>query len=199
MRILLSALILLSSLSGYTQETPSQPKPVTRPPAFAAGSITNNIYRNSDLGIVYKIILGWVDRTTQIQDPEMTGRVLLATFEHPPEVKGDAINSAVIIAEESLASYPGIKTSAEYFGMVTEAATSQGFKVVNEPYSATVGSKTLVRSDFSKETGKVTMYQSSLVTLNKGYAVSFTVIGGSEDEVEQLVARLSFDSPTLKR
>jgi hypothetical protein len=36
------------------------------------------------------------------------------------------------------------------------------------------------------------MYQTSLVTLEKGYAVSFTFIGGSEDEVNELIERLRF-------
>ena len=61
-----------------------------------------------------------------------------------------------------------------------------------------VGVKSLVRSDFSKELGKATMYQSSLVILNKGYAVSFTFIGANEDEIEQLISHLNFNSPPVK-
>jgi hypothetical protein len=55
-----------------------------------------------------------------------------------------------------------------------------------------VGTKHLVRGDFSKETGKLIMYQASLVVLEKRYIVSFTFIAGSEDEVEQLIENLSF-------
>jgi hypothetical protein len=36
------------------------------------------------------------------------------------------------------------------------------------------------------------MWQSTLVVLVRGYAVSFTFIGGTEDEVEELVEGLSF-------
>jgi hypothetical protein len=36
------------------------------------------------------------------------------------------------------------------------------------------------------------MRQSTLVTLARGYAVSFTFIGGTQDEVEELVQGLSF-------
>jgi hypothetical protein len=170
--------------------------------ALAAGAIANSVYRNPDLGFTYKIILGWVDRTDQnrsVADNSSTGQVLLSTFEHPPEAKGEGINSAVVIAAEPLSSFPGIKTAADYFDPLTEATTSQGFKVVNEPYETTVGSKSLVRSDFKKESGKLTMYQSSLVMLSKGYAVSFTFIGGTEDEVEQLISKLNFSLPPVKR
>ena len=36
------------------------------------------------------------------------------------------------------------------------------------------------------------MRQTSLVILEKGYEVSFTFIGGSEDEVNELIEKLSF-------
>ena len=168
---------------------------------LATGAVNDNVYRNTQLGFTYRIVLGWVDRTDQNKaEPEnfSTGQVLLSIFEHPPEVKGEGVNSTVIIAAENLSGYPGVKTAADYFEPLTEAVTSQGFKLVNGPYASTVGAKALVRSDFSKEIGKVTMYQSSLVMLSKGYAVSFTFIGGSEDEVEQLIERLSFNAITRK-
>jgi hypothetical protein len=36
------------------------------------------------------------------------------------------------------------------------------------------------------------MRQTSLVILEKGYEVSFTFIGGSEDEVNELIEKLRF-------
>jgi hypothetical protein len=36
------------------------------------------------------------------------------------------------------------------------------------------------------------MRQSTLVILGRGYAVSFTFIAGTDDEVEELIAGLSF-------
>jgi hypothetical protein len=98
----------------------------------------------------------------------------------------------VVIAAESLADYHGIKQAADYFGPITELAQQRGFKVVNEPYAFKVGTKQLVRGDVSKERGKLTMWQSSLVMIEKGYIVSFTFVGGSEDEVQELIERLNF-------
>jgi hypothetical protein len=191
MRILAVVVVLLASSSSLLAQQ-SAKKPL------ALGAATDNIYRNFQLGFKYTIIVGWVDRTNENRadtDSSSGGQVLLTVFEHPPEVKGENINSAVLIAAESLSSFPGVKTAADYFEPLTEAATAKGFKVVNEPYQTTLGAKSLVRSDFSKEIGKVTMYQSSLVMLSQGYAISFTFIGGSEDEVERLFSRLSF-APT---
>ena len=91
-----------------------------------------------------------------------------------------------------MSDYPGVKQASDYFGPISELAEQRGFKVVNEPYSFSVGTKQLVRADFSKERGKLTMWQSSLVMIEKGYIVSFTFAGGSEDELEDLIRRLSF-------
>jgi hypothetical protein len=159
------------------------------------GTITNGLYRNPSFGFSYKLPFGWVERTQQMtedsSDPKKS-LLLLSLFERPPEVAGDAVNSAVVIAAESVSSYPGLKGAEDYFGPLTEVATGKGFKVTNEPYDFTLGTKHLVRGDFTKETGKLTMYQASLVVLEKGYVVSFTFIAGSEDEVEQLIENLSF-------
>jgi hypothetical protein len=163
--------------------------------AIDAGSVANGVYRNPSFGFSYEIPFGWVDRTKEMQD-DSTDRakssVLLAIFERPPEATGNTINSAVVIAMEKASSFSGLKTAADYFGPVTELATAKGFKVVNEPYDFSVNAKTLVRGDFTKERGSLTMRQTSLVMVEKGYAVSFTFIGGSEDEVDELVRKLSF-------
>ena len=63
---------------------------------------------------------------------------------------------------------------------------------MNEPYDDSVGAKQFVRGDFSKPLGNLTLHQSTLVVMEKGYIVSFTFIGGSEDEVDELVESLSF-------
>ncbi|HSS96098.1 MAG TPA: hypothetical protein VLK33_03675 [Terriglobales bacterium] len=188
MRTFVLAATLLFSFSSLLAQQPAKK-------SLSLGTISDNTYRNFQLGFKYTIVLGWVDRTSQNRadaDSSSSGKVLLSIFEHPPEVKGENVNPAVVFAAESLSSFPEVKTAADYFGPLTEASTAQGFKVVNEPYQTILGAKTLVRSDFTKQTGKVTMYQSSLVMLSQGYAISFTFIGDNEDEVEQLISRLSF-------
>ena len=166
------------------------------------GTITDSTYRNPFFGFSYKIPFGWVERTEDMRDDGDTGKsmVLLAVFERPPEATGNTVNSAVAIAAESVSSYPGLRTAADYFGPLTEVTLSKGFKVVNEPFDFSGGANRLVRGDFSKETGTLTMHQSSVVLLKKGYVVSFTVIGESEDEVDELLEKLSFSvgSPSRK-
>jgi hypothetical protein len=118
--------------------------------------------------------------------------VLLAAFSRPPEARAQDVNSSILIAAESVTAYPGLKEAAQYFGPVSEVAKAQGFEVIEEPYEFVIETKRVVRGDFQKDLGSRVMRQSTLVVLARGYAVSFTFIGGSEDEVEQLVRGLSF-------
>jgi len=132
------------------------------------------------------------------------GKVLLAAFSRPPEATAEDVNSSILIATESAASYPGLKEAAQYFGPVTEVAKAQGFEVLNEPYEFMVGTKiaglkSLARADFQKNVGTRVMRQSTLVMLAHGYVVSFTFIGGTEDEVKELVHGLSFGAPRTTR
>jgi hypothetical protein len=118
--------------------------------------------------------------------------VLLAAFSRPPQARGEDVNSSILIAAESAEAYPGLIEAAQYLGPVTEVAQAQGLEVVNEPYEFVLGAKTLVRGDFQKDVGKRVMRQSTLVVLARGYVVSFTFIGGTEDEVEELIDGLGF-------
>ena len=134
-----------------------------------------------------------MDRTEQMRDPAADtdkSLLLLAIFERPPEARGETVNSAVVITAESTSAYPGLKTAADYFGPLTDVTTGKGFTMVNEPYYSSIGTRKVVRGDFSRKIGDVTMYQSSIVTLEKGYFVSFTLLGGSQDEVNELIERL---------
>lgn len=170
-----TVLVLLLATPLWPQE-PGPP----RPPAT-----------NARFGFSYKVPYGWVDRTAAMQGDDISrGQVLLAAFERPPEATSDSVNSAVIIAAEGVAAYPGLKTAVDYFGPLTELTASKGFAVVNQPYMFTVGSHQLPRADYSKPIGKLTMHQSSLAMLSKGYVVSFTFISGSEDAANRLIESL---------
>jgi hypothetical protein len=175
--------------------------------ALDAGTVTNGIYRNTTLGLSCKIPAAWVLRTEEMNardaaeaesdttSPAKTdsgGRVLLAAFSRPPEARGEDVNSSIVIAAESVATYPGLKEAAQYFGPLSEVAKAQGFTEVEEPYEFAVGAKMLAREDFQKDVGSRVMRQSTLVMLARGWAVSITFIGGTENEVEELIGGLSF-------
>src|SRR5579863_11554 len=189
---------------------PSAPKHAVKPAENSplnAGSVNNDVYRNKSLGLSCKIPAAWVLRTEEMNSRDAAqdksdstaavkadsgGRVLLAAFSRPPEARAEDVNSSIVIAAERVATYPGLKEAAQYFGPLTEVAKAQGFSVVEEPYEFTVGTRTLARGDFQKDVGSRVMRQSTLVMLARGWAVSITLIGGTEDEVEELLQGLSF-------
>ena len=181
--------------------------------ALEDGKVSAGSYRNASLGLTCKIPAGWVLRTEdmnardasteQNQNPSpqgsqssagesTSGRVLLAAFSRPPEARGEDVNASIVIAAEKADAYPGLKEAVQYFGPLTEVAKAQGFAVDEEPYEFSIGTKKLVRGDFHKNVGTRVMRQSTLAFLAQGYAVSITVIGGTEDEVEGLVDGISF-------
>ena len=189
-------LLVVLATGMWAQDKPassSQPPAHTKSSAPHGAAIGNGVYRNSAFGFSYKIPYGWVDRTADMQDDSADAShslLLLSVFERPPEATGDTVNSAVVIAAEPPPT--GMSTAAEYFESLSMLATGKGFEVREGPREFSVGTTKLVRGDFSKARGTLTMDQTSLVTLEKGYAVSFTFIGGSEDEVNELIERLSF-------
>ena len=189
---MIAVIALGLSFTAQTQRK-TAPTPPAKPPA------THNedpqLYRNATFGFRYQIPYGWVDRTKEMQEGNEAGKaeLLLATFERPPEATGDTINSAVVIASESTASYPGLKRAEDYLGPLTELATAKGFKPEGEPYALEVESRQLLRADFSKPlSDKVAMRQCTLVLLAKGQIVSFTFIAGTEDELDDLMDGLHF-------
>ena len=181
------------------------------PSSVDPGSVSNGVYRNSALGFNCKIPQGWVLRTEEVNSQDdsgdkntdatkstSSGRVLLAAFSRPPQARGEDVNASVLIAAEPASAYPGLKDAAQYFGPLTEVAKAQGFDVDEDPYEFAVGSKNLVRSDFEKDVGSRVMHQSTLAMLARGYAVSFTFIGGTEEEVEELIGNLTFPAQAAK-
>ena len=174
-----------------------------------SGSIANGVYRNKMLGLSCEIPAGWVLRTDEMNSSEEDGaekaksaqasanasaKVLLAAFSRPPGARAEDVNASVLIAAEPAAFYPGLNDAAQYFGPLTEVAKAQGFAIDEEPYGFAVGTKTLVRGDFHKDVGSRVMRQSTLAMLSHGYAVSITIIAGTEDEMEELIDGLTFAS-----
>ena len=196
MRFAACAVAILFTATLWAQDKPA---PSSKPPTQAKsslpdpGAINAGVYRNSAFGFSYKLPFGWVDRTAGMQDDSADAskfRVLLAVFERPPEATGDTINSAVVIAAEPVPA--GIKSAGEYFQSLSALTTAKGFQAEEEPHEFLVGATMLVRGDFSRARGTLTVRQTSLVMSQKGYAVSFTFIGGSADEVNELIEKLSF-------
>ena len=205
-RISLLAILITAAAIGFSAQDSSSTsqKHVKKPAAPARkaldpGSMSGNVYRNKTLGLSYKIPEGWVLRTDEMNEHEeeiapgsSVAQVLLAAFSRPPAARGEDVNSSVLIAAESQASYPGLKEAVQYLGPLGEVAKAQGFTEDDEPSELEVDGKTLIRANYHKNVGTRVMHQSTLALLSHGYAISITVIGGTDDEVDELIENLSF-------
>jgi hypothetical protein len=176
----------------------AQQKSAKRAASAEKPDMDSQLYRNPAFGFRFRIPYGWVDRTKEMREDNESGRgeVLLAVFERPPQAAGDTVNSAVVIAAESAASYPGLKSAEDYLGPLTGLTTSKGFKAAGDPSVIEIDARQLVRADFTKPLNtKLSMHQSTLALLVKGQIVSFTFIAGSEEEVSDLIQELAFTPP----
>jgi len=189
-------------------------------PEIDSGAVVNGVYRNRALGLTCKIPAGWVLRTEEMnareeeddsgadgvaphpreqkssspQRPQRSteSKVLLAAFSRPPGAQGEDVNASILIAAEPVQTYPGLTEAVQYLGVLTEVAKQQGFTEDAGPYEIAIGTKALVREDFHKDVGTRVMRQSTLAMLAKEYAVSITLIGGTEDEVDELLDGVEF-------
>ena len=107
------ALVCFGVTFAAQAQSKSAPAQTTAPTAKSANNEDAQLYRNTTFGFRYPIPYGWVDRTKDMHEGSEPGKteVLLAVFERPPEATGDTINSAVVFASESVASYPGPQKS----------------------------------------------------------------------------------------
>ncbi len=213
------ATVLVLTAASSAQTSSSSTHHAAKPAAaqnsrIDLGTITAGLYRNRTFAFTCKIPAGWVLRTDQLNDPpdaneketnekevdqksavaspSTASRVLLAAFSRPPQARGEDVNSSILIAAESASTYAELKEAAQYLDPVSEVAKAQGFAMIEEPYEGEIGGKTVARADFQKDVGTRVMRQSTLVILAQGYVVSFTFIGGTEDEVEELIDGLNF-------
>lgn len=198
-----------SSSSSSSKSSTKHAKQLATPhdSGIDAGVVSNGVYRNKALGLKCTIPAGWVLRTDEMNAPsEDAGsapakstaelaagaKVLLAAFSRPPEARGEEVNSSIVIAAENVSAYPGLQEAVQYFGPLSEVAKAQGFVADDEPFEIALGAKTLVQEDFHKDVASRVMRQSTLALLSHGYAVSITVIGGTDDEVEELIDGIDF-------
>lgn len=194
----IAALVLsfnFAATAHAQRQTPPVGEQQSKPAQSSPSTDDAQLYRSSTFGFRFQIPYGWVDRSAEMQKSNDAGKseLLLAVFERPPKATGETINSAVVIASESVTSYPGLKTGEDYLGPLTELATSAGFKADGDPYQLVVEARQLWRADFVKTlSDKVSMKQCTLVLLAKGHIVSFTFIAGSDEALDELMDGLHF-------
>ena len=187
--------LLAAALWAQPQASPSRSAPKAKSSLPDSGVISQGVYRNRlSVSATSFRSAGSIARPTCRTTPLMPSSrgYCWPSSNGLRKRAGDTINSAVVIAVEPLPS--GMSTAADYFESLAGLTTAKGFQAANEAQELSVGHTKLLRGDFTKPRGTLTMRQTSLVLVQRSQAISFTFIGGSEDEVNELIERLSFAS-----
>src|SRR5437879_4723778 len=149
------AILVFATLPAAAQHVPTQSSS-SKPHAHLnapsdPGEVREGVYRNPTFGFSYKLPFGWVERTEQMRQDSSGSKslVLLSAFERPPEAAGDTVNSAVLIAAESVSSYPGLKAEQDYFRPLTEVATSRCYIVAHEHHEVQRVNSRIARTGIS--------------------------------------------------
>jgi hypothetical protein len=217
MRYLLAALVLCSVALAQNPAAPSSghaatlkpASPKSAPKSHAAlqprpddGSITGDTYTENFFNLSCAIPAGWSVKTAAMREGlagQENSILLLSSFAQESPAAGK-VNSSLTITAESIAVYPGMKTTGDYFAALSDIVTAKGFTILNEPAEIELGGITFLRGDFKKEDGGTTAYQATMVALRKGYILGITAISGNEEELTPLLNRVHvFAPPTLKK
>lgn len=119
--------------------------------------------------------------------PSRSGRTLVLV-EAWGEPKIFSARAGLVLFADDLSYYPVDQRNAEaYLRKVVRFMVQDGSRVLHEHIDTTVGGMKSVRADFRK--GSV--HQSEFVVVRKGFALVFTVGGGSETEIDDLFHSLN--------
>jgi hypothetical protein len=96
---------------------------------------------------------------------------------------------------------PFVTTAREYLEVkVVARAKSEGFKTVSKPRAVNIGGRdSFVRADRSGTISGKQVYETWVVALDKGVALQFEFVGGSQAELDEIVKSLDsvrFDPET---
>lgn len=191
MRCLAAALVLSVLVSGASAQTH---KPASAAPDL--GWLQGGIYTNKFFRLSYELSPGWSDQTAQMRKQvrgEGKSFLLLSVFEKPAPEPGSA-NASVTILAESQSLYPEVDSGDDYLAVLGDLAAKKGLSAAGDPVAAGPPGREFYRQDF-EGAGTPPVYQSSFAAVARGYIVSVTLIAGTRQQLDELVARLRLAPP----
>lgn len=124
---------------------------------------------------------------------------LLTTFQYP---MGAAIevNPSFMVVAEKVDHAPGIVTGRDYLLHVRALMIKTGVTPINDqPLELTLAGRKFYRQDSRMEVSGVSLTQSIIITVTKGFALAIIVSAKDQvslDEVNKTVATLKFAEPS---
>jgi hypothetical protein len=192
----LSVFLLLAMAAGAQTAPPAPSKPAAParqapsgtksaiPVAPDEGTINGRIYTSDYFGFNYTLPDDYEvesDPTNGEEDASHRSFVLLAA-QGSGQQQGNVL---VIMVDQAAAA--GVTEAATYLTKVsTELLKRQGFTPQNPVRQLTLAERKFARADFTR----ANTAQTVLVTMLRGYAVNFVLMGPSREDVDRLIASL---------
>jgi hypothetical protein len=176
------------------QSVPPRKTPAGTPKAAPVldpdeGSVSNDTYTNRFFGFEYTFpdhldVQDQADFMGGQLDQSSRSFVLLAAFGPAPDGSGA---EGVVLLADNAAGYPGLADAAAYLDKVTRpAAEKQRFELVTPARPVDLAGQKFFRIDFRRDE----VLQSSIFTLRRGYALGFTLVAHSPEQLQRLLDSL---------
>ena len=192
MRTIPIALLLLGTLAAAQTKAP--PRKTPAPPTRAVadpdeGSVSDDTYTNRFFGFEYTFPehLDVQDQSSFMEgqlDQSNRSFILLAAFGMAENERG---REGVVLIADNAAAYPGLADAGGYLDKVARPlAEKQGFRVMIPARPVELAGQKFFRMDFTRDD----VQQAALITIRRGYALSFTLIAPNHHRLQVLADSL---------
>ena len=185
-----------SSAASSSSKSKQKTEQHVKSNAPAPAPTDEGLYRNPEFGFTYQVRYGWVDRTEAMQPADNDSSAVPTAARRLRTSARGRRRRRQLRCDHRRRECRRLSRPQNRRRLHRPAHRTHHLQRIQRrpriPTNFLSAPQTLVRGDFTKDRGQLTMYQSSLVMLRKGSIVSFTFIGGSEDEVEELIEKVDF-------
>ena len=185
--------ICILALAGLLQGTGSIPATATNPDG---GQVNKGIYQNTFFGLSYRLPEQLkvntdehksASRAADSDNHHASSFILLNASEDTKEAK---VKEGVMVIADKADFYGGLRNGNDYLERLTSYYARQGSDVIHSSVECSYAGKQFFRGDYARPGTTKIVYMSALVTVRRGYALSFIFTAGSRERLEELVGTL---------
>ena len=157
------------------------------------GVVNGRRYLNGYFGFSYRFPEGWkghaVTRSASLNQAALSATRFYALFAANPLVPGAGETRYISIQADDLSHNPSVRTGKDFLAVSLPSLVGQaGAYDPLRQQRVNYAGKTFYRQDLQSKRGAGSpLYQTQLVTVEHGYALTFSFIASNQDDLEELV------------
>ena len=185
---LLATVLLLAGVPALAQQPPAVAPPDLRPDT---GVIAGDVYTNNFFGFSYRVPAQWTGKAVQRSQPGQRFYQLLSAL---PATTGASIQYMGIQAED-ISGASITKTATQFIQSSPLATPNSAYESLGPIKDIEIGGHHFARADYrtrpAADDGGLTMFQTQLVTVVHGYAVTLSFTTDNQAALDQLAGSAS--------